>query len=138
VRLVYQGLLTYSANWDHFDHVSFWDQLDMIGVSAYYEVASSPISSAEEMRQRWAHVRWSLLEWQARAHPHRPLLFTELGYPSHAEGAMKPWHESASAELGLEAQRRAFQAFREVWNEEPHLLGAFVWSWWGPGGAQER
>ena len=25
--------LTYSANWDHFQHVPFWNALDFIGIS---------------------------------------------------------------------------------------------------------
>lgn len=136
-RARFKGALTYSANWDHFDHVPFWSALDIIGISAYYEIASYAESSVEEMKARWSQVRWSLLDWRARAHPSLPLLFTELGYPSHAEGAIRPWHYSASREVNVEVQRRAFQAFREVWQGDQALMGAFLWTWWGLGGHQD-
>ncbi|HEX9105502.1 MAG TPA: hypothetical protein VF997_24995, partial [Polyangia bacterium] len=33
VRQAYPGRLVYSANWDHFDGVSFWDLVDEMGVT---------------------------------------------------------------------------------------------------------
>lgn len=35
VREIYDGPLTYAANWDAFHLVPFWDELDYIGVDAY-------------------------------------------------------------------------------------------------------
>ncbi len=40
VRKVYSGQLTYSANWDHFEPVSFWDALDVVGITGYHELVA--------------------------------------------------------------------------------------------------
>jgi len=137
IRARFSGLLTYSANWDHYDQVPFWDALDLIGISAYYELASSPESEGEELRRSWAQVRWALHDWYERSGLKAPLFFTELGYPSHAEGAMRPWHDQASQVVDLEVQRAAFSAFREAWREDSMLLGASLWTWWGLGGPHD-
>jgi len=36
IRESYKGNLTYSANWDHYTALPFWDQLDLIGMNSYY------------------------------------------------------------------------------------------------------
>ena len=35
VRTIYSGKLTYAANWDEYDKVSFWDELDYVGIDGY-------------------------------------------------------------------------------------------------------
>lgn len=137
VKRHFKGVLTYSANWDHYDQVPFWDTLDFIGISAYYEIASSINDSPEIFRQRWAHVRWSLHDWHERSGQKKPILFTELGYPSHQKGAMTPWYDHASQIIDLTIPKNAFRAFRQTWSEDDLLAGAFLWTWWGLGGAQD-
>ncbi len=36
VKKVYDGPLVYAANWDSYDKITFWDDLDYIGVDAYF------------------------------------------------------------------------------------------------------
>ena len=36
VRAVYQGQLTYAANYDNYQEVDFWEHLDFIGINAYF------------------------------------------------------------------------------------------------------
>jgi homoserine trans-succinylase len=45
--------LTYAANWDDFDKVPFWNELDYIGIDAYF-----PLSDAT------THRCWNLDAWQ--------------------------------------------------------------------------
>ena len=40
VRQGFKGPLTYSANFDGYDRIPFWDALDVIGISAYFPLAS--------------------------------------------------------------------------------------------------
>ena len=35
VRKVYTGKVLYSANWDHYRQVVFWDALDAVGMTSY-------------------------------------------------------------------------------------------------------
>ncbi|MEP0479622.1 MAG: glycoside hydrolase, partial [Nonlabens sp.] len=39
IRKIYKGKLTYAGNWDSYKYVSFWDQLDYIGVDAYFPMS---------------------------------------------------------------------------------------------------
>ena len=146
LRVNFSGALTYSANWDHFEKVDFWDLLDMIGITAYYPLTDDPSRIKEEasaklmtdeMIERWKLIRLSLIEWLENRKPRRPLFFTELGYPSQEGGAHKPWHYLQSAQVDLEVQRRAFEAFRHAWRGERHLRGVNIWNIWGLGGPHD-
>src|SRR5438128_6408536 len=41
VRGTFKGLVTYSANWDHYRDVPFWDQLDFISMNCYYKLGDN-------------------------------------------------------------------------------------------------
>ncbi|MGB5370818.1 MAG: glycoside hydrolase TIM-barrel-like domain-containing protein, partial [Flavobacteriaceae bacterium] len=45
VRKVYKGKLTYAANWDEFQRTSFWDDLDYIGIDAYFPLSDEKLPS---------------------------------------------------------------------------------------------
>ena len=89
------------------------------------------------MRQQWSLIRLNLQEWISDHHPGRKFIFTELGYPSQRGGAVKPWHYSASTQVDLEEQRRAYKAFRYVWQSDQNLGGVYFWNWWGLGGPHD-
>lgn len=130
VRAVFPGRLLYSANWDHYREVTFWDRLDAIGLTGYARLTESRDPSTEELTAAWRRIRTELLAWRDTIG--RPLVFTEIGYPSLDGAAHSPWDYTASAQLDLEEQRRCFEAFARVWAAEPALAGAFFWNGWGP------
>ena len=41
IKQVYTGKLTYAENWDQFQNVPFWDQIDYVGVDAYFPLKTS-------------------------------------------------------------------------------------------------
>jgi hypothetical protein len=84
VRKVYPGKLTYSANWDHYKVVEYWDQLDLIGMTSYYKLSSSPNPTLKTLMDEWAPIKRGILHWQKQIG--KPLLFTEVGWCSQ-EGA---------------------------------------------------
>src|SRR5438270_869360 len=53
VRGSYAGLITYQPNWDHLGAVSFWDALDLVTVSAYFPLTSTPRPSVAEIKRAW-------------------------------------------------------------------------------------
>ncbi len=130
VREAYSGSLIYSANWDHFDRVSFWSELDYVGISAYFELSTDRNASAKSLERAWSKLRWMILDWLSDIG--KPLVFTELGYPSLDGGAVYPWNYEQGTALDLDEQRRALWAFRKVWSRESRLRGVFFWNWWGP------
>ena len=78
-----------------------------------------------------------LTEWLDTLKYPKPLMITELGYPSQRGGAARPWHYTQSALIDLEVQRRAFMAFARGWTGERRLGGINIWNLWGLGGAQD-
>ena len=138
VRELFSGELTYSANWDHYQHVSFWSALDYVGLSGYYELTRDTTPSLSELLGAWRRVRAQLLTWRTTAGLERkPLLFTELGYPSIDGCASKPWDYTAKTPPDLLEQAACYEAFVRCWDGRPELGGVFFYEWWGEGGPQD-
>ena len=139
VRDVFAGELTYSANWDHYQRVPFWKDLDYIGLSAYYELTRSKTPTQKELNRAWVKVRDRILAWRKkRKLTRRPLLFTELGYPSLDGCAKQPWDYTLKTPIDLREQRQCYQAFAHAWRGRPELVGVFAYEWWGKGGPKDR
>ena len=137
VRRVYHGQLTYSANWDHYYDVEFWDALDHAGVTGYFELADkhkTPLDDPDlaQLIEAWREHYMRLMRWQHRVG--KPLILTEVGYLSQRGAAARPWNEGATEPIDLDLQRRCYEAFRRVWDDEPRLSGAYFWNWFGWGG----
>ncbi len=135
VEKVFAGDLIYSANWDHFEQVSFAARLDALGVTGYFELTRDRDATIDELIAGWSAPRAALLA-AARARG-LPLWLTEVGYPSIDGGAAAPWDYTRDATIDLEEQRRAFAALVHAWSGQP-LAGLFVWEWSGDGGAADR
>lgn len=129
-RAVFRGRLIYSANWDHYREVTFWDRLDAIGLTGYYRLTESRDPDLAALTDAWRRIHTELMAWRATVG--KPLIFTELGYPSIDGAAHSPWDYTGERPIDLEEQRRCFEAFDRIWGAEPHLHGAFFWNGWGP------
>jgi hypothetical protein len=136
VRPIFRGQLLYSANWDHYTPVTFWDQVDLIGLTGYYKLAEAPGASEAEMLASWRVVRRRLQAWSRKMK--RPIIFTEVGYPSLAGGAVSPWDYTQATAVSLDEQLRAYRAFVRAWKGASELAGVFFWDWYGAGGKNDR
>jgi len=132
IRGIYRGKLVYSANWDHYEPVSFWDMVDVVGLTAYYQLTPNTKAPETEMVRSWRAIRAKLVKWAQRQK--KRFLFTEVGYPSMDGCAVHPWDYTVSAPVDLEEQRRAFSAFVKAWDGTLELAGVIFWDWYGDGG----
>ena len=132
VKKRYTGKLVYSANWDHYQPVSFWERVDYVGVTAYNELTTRSDASVDELAAGWRRVRDELTAFSDKVG--RPLLITEVGYTSQDGAAIHPWDYTVHAPVDLEEQRRGYAAFVDAWKDEPRLAGVFFWEWTGAGG----
>ena len=80
VRAIYQGPLTYGANFDEVFDVPFWDALDWIGVSGYFPLTTDPTPDRATLIRAWQPVLAQLEQLSLREK--KPVLFTEIGYRS--------------------------------------------------------
>lgn len=127
--------LMYSANWDHYEYVSFWDAVDVVGLTAYWELTKDLEADVAKLRAGWRGWKEPLERWVQAVG--RPVVFTEVGYPSLDGGAAWPWDETRKAAVDQEEQRRAYQAFVEVWGGSQILRGVYFWNWFGFGGPED-
>jgi hypothetical protein len=127
--------IMYSANWDHYRPVSFWDAVDVIGVTGYWELTDDLDASVNALTEAWGGPRAELRRWAAALD--RPFVLTEVGYPSLDGGAAWPWDETREAPVDLEEQARAYRAFAAAWSGVDALRGVYFWNWFGFGGPDD-
>jgi hypothetical protein len=135
VRALYPGALTYSSNWDHRDSMTFAGALDFAGTNAYFELSDNEEAGVEELKAAWAPVLQEIEAW--RAIIGKPLILTEVGYPSRKGAIQDPWDYTRKAAPDPELQERAYQAFVEAWTGTSHLAGVYFYMWWGDGGLRD-
>lgn len=138
-REAFPGKLGYSANWDHYRPIQFWDKLDFVGMTSYYTLADQPSPSVEQIVARWKPIRDEVLAWQARTQ--RPIVFTEVGWCSQEGAAKAPWNyylSSRATPIGLEEQRRLYEAFVRAWQDAPGVGGVIWWEWTDGGGPADH
>jgi hypothetical protein len=139
VREKYEGELLYSANWDHYETPQFWDELDYVGVSSYFEVARRADEPIHAVTARWYEHRDELVEFSDRVG--KPLLLTEVGYPSVDTAAVKPWDYTARTPPNPGAQLAAYRSLTDAWvpdeKRNKHFAGLFLWHGWGHGGPDD-
>ena len=128
VKLIYPGKLTYAANWDEYDSFPFWEELDYIGVDAYFPISEAKTPTLAQAKAGWAP--WvKELKHVSRRHD-TPVLFTEFGYRSRDFAGKEPWQsERTEKDVNMEAQVNLLQGLYEsVW-QEPWMHGGFLWKW---------
>jgi len=128
VRRVYAGPLTYSANWDDVDDTAILGALDVIGINAFYPLAERGGATLSELmeggRRVAERVRRLGATWR------KPVLFTELGYTTRTDPALRPWEWPDGMKEVLVDERAQAQAYLGLLApllDEPAFLGFFVW-----------
>ena len=127
VKQLYDGPITYAANWDEYQTVPFWDKLDYIGVNAYFPLSDKDYPQLEDLKIGWQS--WLAGLKQVAETEHKPVLFTEYGYRSTVKNTSKPWESYTKPEVSLENQTVAYRAlYHEFWHQ-PWFAGGFAWKW---------
>jgi hypothetical protein len=136
VRDLYHGNITYSANWDHYASIPFWDQLDLIGVNCYYSLGDGPNVTVAQIDAKWQPIHDRLVDFVASKG--KPLVFLEAGWCSLANAAKDPWdYTKTDLPADPQLQKRLYQGFFDTWEGDPHLGGYMIFEW-EPNGASEK
>jgi len=128
IRAIYPGELTYDANWfQEYRDVSFWDQLDYIGIHAYFPLTNSLDARVDELERGWQPYLESIEALQQTYG--KKVIFTEIGYRSIAGAAIEPWNWTVRRRLDLQEQADSYEAlFRTFWHQ-PWFAGLYIWKW---------
>ncbi|MGG8496367.1 glycoside hydrolase family 113 [Tenacibaculum sp. TC6] len=128
VKKVYSGKITYAANWDEYKRLSFWNELDFIGIDAYFPLSDKKSPTIEELTKGWEAHKKEIIKIRERFS--KPVLFTEYGYRSVHFTGKEPWSSNrVEGSVDLNAQKNALEViYNEFW-KEPWFAGGFLWKW---------
>jgi len=128
IKAVYSGKLTYAENWDKIDHVPFWNQLDYIGVDAYFPISEAQTSTLDAIKTTWQPISENL---KALSESHQiPILFTEFGYRSIDYAGKTPWESNrVNGQINEKAQAVLLQGLMESLWIKTWFAGGFLWKW---------
>lgn len=128
IRAIYKGKLTYAANWDEFKRITFWGELDFIGIDAYFPLSDKKSPTVQEFEMGWKPHKQEIMRIQKQFN--KPVLFTEFGYRSIDFTGKKPWDANRlEGSINLNAQADALQAIHNQFWKEEWFAGGFVWKW---------
>jgi hypothetical protein len=168
VRGVFNGQLTYSAISDDdlspwqwggtglaagtgniATQVSFWSQLDYVGIDEYAAISdaqnggANPDPTLAQLIAGWEDTPTdpttyamtgglSLIQYyeNVATATGKPLLFTELGYESAPDAASQPFYTSSST-YDPTLQANLYTAFFDAWKAQGNtsLQGVYIWNW---------
>ena len=140
VRAVYTGPLYVAANTGTLAKIDFLDELDAIGVDAYYGLGDTlPLGiapSVEDLVTAWMPIKDSLKNLSMSLN--KSILITEVGYQSRPSCHVRPWgsfvHDPLDDSAWLEdhdmtCQANAYEALFQVFANEEWFEGVFFWLW---------
>ena len=133
VRTIYNGKIIYTADWQtEFDDLTFWKQLDYIGIQAGFSLSDEKNPDVKNLRTAWQPYFENIKTLQKEVN--LPVIFTKIGYKSTEEAAANPLQKTGGfgqmfQEISIETQRNCYLAFFETFWQEPWFAGAFFFDW---------
>ncbi len=116
-RELYPGPLVYAANFgDEFEHVSFWDALDYIGLQEYYPLPDDLSTSTAVARIEAVEEKY-----------HKSVIFTEAGFASLKGANRAPWDDSTREPVSPELQAQCYKAVFKAFYQKPWFEGVYWW-----------
>jgi hypothetical protein len=128
VRQVYHGMITYAANWDDVLDTVILGQLDVIGVNAFFPLATQKGATLADLMEAGKGIKERMAELAAQWE--RPILFTEFGYTTRPDPTLEPWlwpEHLAGQKPDQRAQADAYRALLASFIDQPWFAGAFAW-----------
>jgi len=138
IKAIYSGKLVYSANWDDWEKVPFWEHLDYIGLGGYFPLIQTATPDKNALVQAWAPIRERLQHFSTSLQ--KPVLFTEYGYLSVDSCGWRNWeleHGVQQRTINEQAQANCLDALHQVFQPEHWWAGGFLWKWFPNGEGHE-
>ncbi|MCR5141274.1 MAG: hypothetical protein K6C68_01905 [Ruminococcus sp.] len=129
VREVYSGIIMHNVN--HGDELRFpWlEDVDVIGISAYYPCTTPDDNSLTQMNSVWAGIAEKLAD--VHEHYGKPVMFAEIGLRSVHGCAQYPWeyHYDPQEQPDEQEQADFYEAAMASTFDIPWFAGYFWWDW---------
>ncbi len=128
VRSIYHGVVIYSANWDDYNDIKFWNHLDYLGVNSYFPISLLPTPSTGGAGRNWKYFRNKLRRFSKKQG--KQIIITEFGYRNVSFAGLRPWiHDDGKSEANDQAQVNLYKAFFNALWDEDWIAGGFSWNW---------
>jgi len=128
IRAIYSGPITYGSNWGkEFETLSFWNELDFIGVSCYYPITTKKNISEKKLKEEFSTVLTKLKKVQRQNQ--RPLLLTEIGFRNITHPWTLPHARPDGRPENPEHQEIAYRVVMESLQEADFISGSFWWKY---------
>jgi hypothetical protein len=128
IKKIYKGKITYAENWDTYKNVPFIEELDYIGIDAYFPLVNEKTPSITTIEKAWKPFKSEIKALSLKHH--KSILFTEFGYQSKDYTTAEPWNHSNISSVNPIAQANALEAlFNQFWKEN-WFAGGFLWKWY--------
>lgn len=106
----------------------FWDEVDYIGIDAYFPISEARTPKLEEINFAWKPINVKLKAISELFQT--PILFTEYGYRSVDFAGKEPWDSTRNQQKPNElAQLNLLKGLHQNLWEEPWFAGGFLWKW---------
>jgi hypothetical protein len=144
IRKVYSGKLTYASNWSgafaygitiaEFQQVEFWNDLDYIGIDAYYPLTNSVSDDIPSALTAMNKLLMPLNQIESVSkYFNKSVLFTEIGIQSVKGALAEPWNYSLGAQSNAiqdnEAQDFYYHIILKAFGKQEWCAGFFWWNW---------
>lgn len=129
VRKVFKGKITYCANWDEFDSISFWKELDFIGIDSYFTISQEVTPTVSQCIKNLNPIKKQLSSLSRKVN--KKIVFTEFGFQSRNYAGHNPWNWEGNKRtiVNMKGQANAYQAVFDTFWKENWFLGGFSWKW---------
>lgn len=128
IREVYKGPITYSANWDEYSNIDFWNLLDYIGTNSYYPISLRSTPTVNGTKSNWRFFKRNLKKLSVKYD--KEILITEFGYRNVSYAGVRPWiHDDGQSEPNYNAQSNLYEALFQAFWDESWIKGGFSWNW---------
>jgi hypothetical protein len=132
IRKVYKGKLTYAANWDEYETVSFWPEVDFIGMDAYFPLTEEANPPKETLIAGWETNADKIEKWLTDSKLDKPVIFTEVGYDTMEGSNKQPWRVLPTLTKFKESQdeqSNCLEALFLVLSKRPWFKGFYWWNY---------
>ncbi|MCR5291558.1 MAG: hypothetical protein K6E28_01560 [Eubacterium sp.] len=129
VRNIYKGILMHNVNRGDETCSEWLDEVDVVGISAYYPVTDEQNKGIDTMRLRWKESVKILDECHSKYG--KPVMFAEIGVRNERGCTMYPWDFKDRPDFPIDEDEQSDfyeSAMEATWNI-PWFAGYFWWDW---------
>lgn len=129
VRARFAGPITYSANWDAYNSIAWWDALDRVGIDAYFPLTNKNDPTLAELKAAWNGLADQIAAWRLSRGLGLKVEFTEVGYRSVDGANRAPWSWGTGGPVDLQEQADCYEALFAELESRQWWSGAHWWNW---------